>query len=166
MPDGSENIAVQPSPIHGLGGFARVDFSKGARVIEYVGERIDKRESARRCRVSNQCIFYLDDQFNLDGDVPWNLARFLNHSCAPNCEAELLEGRIWIIARRDITAGEEITFNYGYDPQDFEEHPCRCGAPGCVGYILAEEFWPMIGVPRSRIVVCSPAFRRPLRRSA
>ena len=65
----------------------------------------------------------------------------LNHSCAPNCEAELLDDRIWIIARRDIQPGEEITFNYGYDLENYRDYPCCCGSPHCVGYIVAEEFF-------------------------
>ena len=73
--------------------------------------------------------------------MPWNPARIINHSCAPNCEAELENERIWIVATRDIGAGEEITFNYGYDLEDYKEYVCRCGSPQCVGYIVAEEFF-------------------------
>ena len=90
----------------------------------------------------NWFIFGLDDEFDLDGHVEWNPARFLNHSCAPNCEAVCEEGRIWITALRDIRPGEEVTFNYGYDLEDFQEHPCHCGAPQCVHYIVAEELMP------------------------
>ena len=61
----------------------------------------------------------------------------LNHSCAPNADAELLDGRIWIVANQPIAAGAEITFDYGYDLADYREHPCRCGSPECAGYILA-----------------------------
>ena len=53
----------------------------------------------------------------------------------------MIDGRIWIVAGRDIRAGEEITFNYGYDIESYREHPCHCGAPQCVGYIVAEEFF-------------------------
>jgi SET domain-containing protein len=60
---------------------------------------------------------------------------------APNCEAEWEGGRIWITARRDIAAGEEITFNYGYTLDEYREHPCHCGAPECAGYIVAEEYF-------------------------
>lgn len=109
--------------------------------MEYIGERISKQESLRRCEVNNEYIFALDDRFDLDGDIPENPARYLNHSCAPNCDAELRQGRIWIVARRDVRAGEELTFNYGFDLIDYREHPCRCGAPDCVGYIVAEEFF-------------------------
>ena len=132
-------ILVAPSPVHGTGVFARVALPGGTRVLEYVGEKIDKAESSRRCQSNNEYIFCLDEQFDLDGNVSWNPARFINHSCAPNCDAECLDGRIWIIARREIGAGEELTFNYGYDLQDYTEHPCRCGVPACVGFIVAEE---------------------------
>jgi len=80
----------------------------------------------------------------LDGNVEWNPARFLNHGCAPNSEAICEDGRVWIVALRDIRASEEITFNYGYDLDDYTEHPCRCGAPECVGYIVAEDFFAQV----------------------
>ena len=133
-------ITFGPSPIHGTGGFAAADIAAGTRVIRYVGERIDKRESLDRCQRNNECIFYLDAEHDLDGNVDWNPARFINHSCAPNCDAELLAHELWIVARRYIRCGEEITFNYGYDLDSFREHPCQCGSKECLGYILAEEF--------------------------
>ena len=135
-------LTFHDSPIHGRGGFAVENIPAGGRVIEYLGEKISKRESTGRCRRDNRCIFHLDEEWNLDGDVPWNPARWLNHSCAPNAEAELIGGRIWIVARREIPAGTEITFNYGYDLQDFEEHPCRCGATECVEFIVGEDYFP------------------------
>jgi hypothetical protein len=95
----------------------------------------------RRCEQNNAYIFTLNDKQDLDGNVPWNPARFINHSCAPNCEAEKDDDRIWVIATRDIRAGEEITFNYGYDLVDYKDSPCLCGAPNCVGYMVAEEFF-------------------------
>lgn len=142
-PDASETdlLEYKSSPIHGLGGFARKAIGKGTRVIEYVGERISKSESLRRCEGNNEFIFSLNDEQDLDGSVAWNPARLLNHSCAPNCEAELQADHIWIVAVREIPAGEEVTFNYGYDLVDYRDHPCRCGAPNCVGYMVAEEFF-------------------------
>ena len=110
-------------------------------LIEYVGERIDKAESARRCAEDNRYIFHLDDDFDLDGRVDWNPARWLNHSCAPNCEAQLIDGRIWIVALRAIEPGEELTFNYSYDLEEYRDHPCRCGTLDCIGFIVAEEFF-------------------------
>lgn len=135
------SVAFAPSCIHGTGGFATVNFIQGGKVIEYVGERIDKAESLNRCEAGNQCLFHLDEHGDLDGNVSWNPARFLNHSCSPNCDAELIEGRIWIVARRDIAAGEELTFNYSYDLTDFREHPCRCGSSACAGFIVAEDLF-------------------------
>jgi len=134
-----DSISIATSPIHGQGGFATRFVSKDARIIEYTGERISKVESLRRCQEENWFIFGLDEEFDLDGNVEWNPARFLNHSCAPNSEAVCEDGRVWIVALRDIRPGEEITFNYGYDLTDYQEHPCRCGAPDCAGYIVAEE---------------------------
>ncbi len=133
------HLIFKPSPIHGTGGFARSDLACGTRVIEYVGRRISKHESIERCRGGNEYVFSVDEETDLDGNVEWNPARFLNHSCAPNCEAELIDGKIWIVALRDIRAGEEVTFDYGYDLEDYRAHPCACGAPECVGYIVAGE---------------------------
>jgi len=135
----SDLVQFKPSTIHGMGAFAAAPIVKGTLVIEYTGERISKAESLRRCEAENWFIFALDDTHDLDGAVGWNPARFINHSCAPNCDAELMDGRIWIVARRDILPGEEITFNYGYDLESYREHPCACGARECVGFIVAEE---------------------------
>jgi SET domain-containing protein len=129
------------SGIHGTGSFATRDLTAGTLIIEYVGERVTRAESLRRCELNNPYIFRLDEGHDLDGDVECNPARFINHSCDPNCDAELIDGRIWIIARRAITAGEELTFNYGYDLQDYQDYPCACGASQCVGFIVAEEFF-------------------------
>ena len=80
-------IVFRSSPIHGKGGFAKQKIRQGSRVMEYVGERISKGESLRRCEQNNEFIFSLNESQDLDGNVPWNSARFINHSCAPNCEA-------------------------------------------------------------------------------
>lgn len=138
----NEWIEFRESGIHGQGGFARQAIPAGTRLIEYVGERISKAESLRRCQANNHFIFTLTDTEDLDGAVSWNPARLINHSCEPNCEAELDPGdqRIWIIAQRIILAGQEVTFNYSYDLEDYRSYPCRCGAETCVGYIVAEEF--------------------------
>src|SRR5688572_20672861 len=92
----TEWILICRSAIHGTGGYARRNISAGTRLIEYVGEKISKAESLRRCVAQNGCIFALTEELDLDGNVAWNPARFINHSCAPNCEAEQDEGRIWI----------------------------------------------------------------------
>jgi len=138
---GCEWIRVQASGIHGTGVFARQVIRRGARIVEYTGERITKAESLRRCQDDNPFIFTLDDEHDLDGNVETNPARFINHSCSPNCDAEIDGGRIWVVATRDISPDEEITFNYGYDLNDYREYPCRCGCPECVGYMVAAEFF-------------------------
>ena len=140
-----ETIEFRDSGIHGVGGFALCKIKKGAAIIEYLGEKITKSEAALRVAADNPFIFCLDDEFDVDGDVTWNPARFLNHSCEPNAEAEIFGDQIWIMALRDIRPGEEITFNYSYDLENYEEHPCRCGAAQCVGYMLAEEFFSKFG---------------------
>ncbi len=141
MVEQSEWVVFRESPIHGFGGFARCRVPKGVRVLEYLGEKIDKAESARRCEANNVYIFTLNDTHDLDGNFDWNPARLLNHSCSPNCEAEVYQERIWLVTLREIEPGEELTFNYGFDLVDYQEYPCRCGAANCVGFIVAEEFF-------------------------
>lgn len=142
VPLAMESLEIRDSAIQGRGVFARVPIAAGTCVSEYVGEKITKDESLKRCQAENQYIFQLDETFDLDGNVEWNPARYINHACDPNCEAQLDEGRIFVFARRNIAPGEELTFNYGYDLADYRDHPCRCGAAECVSYIVAEEFFP------------------------
>jgi SET domain-containing protein len=140
----ASDLELRVSGIEGRGLFARTQIHAGDQLVEYTGERISKEESLRRCMEGNNYIFSINDDFDLDGSVESNFARFINHSCAPNAEAQLENDRVWIIALRDISPGEEISFNYGYDLDDYREHPCRCGSANCVGYILAEEHWPVL----------------------
>jgi uncharacterized protein len=139
-----EWLEIRSSPIHGTGVFARSLIRSGMRVIEYVGERISKSESLRRCELGNPYIFSVSDDFDIDGEVEWNPARFINHSCSPNCEAQLIRNRIWVVTLEEIPAGGELTFNYGYDLEEYKDYPCRCGAPNCVGYIIAADLAPLI----------------------
>lgn len=137
------------SGLHGYGIFAREPIKGGARIIEYVGERItkpeaDRRDARRLARLAaggDGCVYIyeLNQRHDIDGRVPWNHARRINHACAPNCETKVIRGRIWIVALRDIPAGEELTYDYRFDFSEWREHPCRCGAPGCAGFIVAQE---------------------------
>src|SRR5438445_8538107 len=97
---------IGASSIHGLGLFAQRDISAGEIIFEYSGEKISKAESIERCSQGNPFIFCLDEQFDLDGNVESNAARFLNHSCSPDCAVESVEGRLLVIAQRAIAAGE------------------------------------------------------------
>ena len=150
----SDLCEVQGSRIHGRGVYATRDIAAGTKIIEYVGERIDKKESERRALAQHAkalkngdaavYIFTLTDKWDIDGDVPWNTARLINHSCDPNCEAWIDGTRIIINALRDIAAGEELTFDYAFDVECYEDHPCLCGRDGCVGYIVSREQWPQL----------------------
>ncbi len=143
---------VRSSSIHSRGVFAKRDIPKETEIIEYIGEKISKTESERRAQarlarakktgVAAVYIFNLNRKQDLDGSSPKNTARLLNHSCDPNCEAVQHRGRIWISAKRDIKEGDELTFNYGFDLENWEEHECRCGSKNCIGFILGEEYWP------------------------
>jgi hypothetical protein len=143
---------VRNSGIHGSGVYATMDVSKGTQLIEYVGEKIDKEESERRAwaQVAHAeatgdaavYIFTLSKKWDIDGNVPWNTARLLNHSCDPNCETWVEGKQIFIYAKRDLAKGEELTFDYGFDLDSYEDHPCLCGASNCIGYIVIQESWP------------------------
>ena len=132
------------SAIHGRGAFAVQDLPPGIRLAEYGGERITKAESLRRCQAGNHFIFTLDAEWDLDGSGPDNDARLFNHCCDPNCEAVVDNGRIWLQSTRAVRAGQELTFNYGYDLTDYRDYPCRCGAPNCIGYMVAAEFFEQV----------------------
>jgi SET domain-containing protein len=147
-------ILKKKSSVHGYGIFAKKLIPKGTRVIEYIGEKITKAEANRRgpklinyAKTHHELgavyLFELNKRYDLDGHVSYNTAKYINHSCIPNCEVDIIRGHIWIIALREIQKGEELFYNYGYDDlEEFDEHPCYCGADKCVGYIIAEEHWP------------------------
>ena len=148
----SPYIVVKVSKIHNKGVYAKKFIPAGTRVIEYVGEKLSKAESQRRADIPLErhkknkrngavYIFELNKKQDIDGDVPHNTARFINHSCDPNCETEIIRGHIWITSFKDIQPGEEILYNYGYDFEEYEEHRCNCGSSRCVGYILDEKYW-------------------------
>ena len=134
------------SVIHGSGLYAQRGIPAGTEIIEYVGDRITKTEANRRDAARRErreaggdgCVylFELNKRYDIDGDVRWNTARLINHSCEPNCQPQNKRGHIWIVALRDIPAGAELSYDYGFDFEGWREHPCRCGTPSCVGYIL------------------------------
>jgi SET domain-containing protein len=142
----SEWAKVRGSRIHGRGMFASKVIPKGTRIIEYTGERITKAEGWRRelarqeraKRGADGCIyiFELNTKTDIDGSVLWNTARYINHSCAPNCESQIVRGRVWVVSLREILPGQELTYDYYYDYDHYQDHPCRCGAQDCAGYIV------------------------------
>ena len=147
----SEYCEARSSEIHGTGVYAIKDIRVGKKIIEYLGERIDKEESERRANAQMEhaektgdaavYIFSLNKKWDIDGNTPWNTARLLNHSCDPNCEAWIEEKQIFLYSLRDIADGEELTFDYGFDIENYEDHPCLCGSDKCVGYIVGRDFW-------------------------
>lgn len=143
----NEWLELRRSPIHGLGGFARCDIPKGTRIIEYTGEKISNAEADRRyddetMKRHHTFLFVLNSRTCVDAAFEGNEARFLNHSCAPNCEAVIERGHIWIDALADIPAGSELLYDYQYedDPEytqdDLRFYACHCGAPNCRGTIV------------------------------
>lgn len=138
------NLEVRPSPSAGMGLFSTARMEAGQRIVEYLGEKITKAESAARRAAHNNYIFHLDYRHDIDGASLDNTARYINHSCDPNSMIELAEGRIFVVAARAIEAGEELTFDYGFDASEYERFPCNCGAYLCCGYILGREHWGLL----------------------
>ena len=81
----------------------------------------------------------LNSRYDMDGDVAWNTARLINHSCANNCEYEGKGLKLWVVSVKDIKKGEELTCDYGFGyDSDYKQFPCKCGSINCVGYIVRE----------------------------
>jgi SET domain-containing protein len=137
---------VRRSPIQGRGGFATRLIRAGARVAEYVGERISNEEGDRRYDDDNMkrhhtFLFVVNSKVLVDAAVGGNDSRFINHSCEPNCEVVIEDARIFIDATETIRPGDELFYDYSYDREDAEgdesRYPCECGAAKCRGTILA-----------------------------
>jgi SET domain-containing protein len=134
-------VRVGPSRIAGHGLFAAEDIPPGTRIIAYRGEKISGQERVRRLAAGNVYIFHLNYRYAIDGQALENTARYINHSCDPNCVVDKDNGTLWIVAIRDIAAGEELSYNYGYDLTHYQDNPCNCGATNCCGYILDRQYW-------------------------
>lgn len=141
-------IQVRRSGVHGKGVFALRRIPAGERVIEYTGELISWQEALRRhphdpADPNHTFFFHIDDQRVIDAKVGGNSARWINHACAPNCEADEVDGRVFIKALRDLEPGEELFYDYGliiderYTPALKKQFECRCGAPDCRRTMLA-----------------------------
>jgi SET domain-containing protein len=143
-------VRVAPSRIAGQGLFAEQEINPGIKIIRYIGQKITQAESDRRLAAGNVYIFGLDERYALDGNTPKNTARYINHSCEPNCHTEQFGDTIWIVAIKDIEAGEELTYNYGYEVNAEPPEPCHCGAQQCCGYILGPQYWHRITQPAPR----------------
>lgn len=142
--------AVKRSRIHGRGVFAVRAIATGSRILEYTGRRISyARATALYSAVPDApthiFLFELDEDTVIDARRGGNAARWINHSCEPNCEAVEEEGRIFIEAVREIRAGEELGYDYGirlderHTTGEKRRWPCCCGAAGCRGTLLAKK---------------------------
>jgi SET domain-containing protein len=141
---------IRPSPIQGLGAFATKHIPSGTRLIEYAGERLTPEQADARYPDGSDdrhhtFLFAIDDDFVVDAAVNGNEARFINHSCDPNCDAVVDDGRIWIETIRDVEPGEELAYDYAFvleerhTPAAKRRYPCNCGAPNCRGTLLAQK---------------------------
>ena len=140
-------IEVRPSGIHGKGVFAAASIAEGERIIEYTGPVITWKQAQRRHphdpdQPNHTFYFHIDDKRVIDG-MFGSPAKWINHACEPNCEADEDGGRIFIKALREIAPGEELNYNYGlvldgrHTAKVKKEYECRCGSPGCRGTMLA-----------------------------
>ena len=138
---------VRHSPIHGRGVFATRPIRKGTRVIEYRGQRTTwdvalERPASDPDNTQHTFFFETSDGTVIDANVRGNAARWINHSCDPNCETRQAGGRIVIRALRDIGAGEELTFDYRLVLEEDDEgdpdgtYACACGSARCRGTML------------------------------
>ena len=138
---------VRTSPIDGQGAFATQRIPAGTPVVEYTGElltegEVDARYANDSTPRGHTLLFQVSDGFYVDAALAGNEARFINHSCDPNCEVEIDGFRILIVACRDVEPGEELTYDYNleleedYLPSWRQVYECRCGAAGCRGTML------------------------------
>jgi uncharacterized protein len=134
--------------VHGRGVFALQPIARDERIIEYKGEVIGWPEALRRHPhdpndPNHTFYFHIDERNVIDAKVGGNDARWINHACEPNCEADEVDGRIFIKALRDIAPGEELFYDYGlviderYTPKLKKQFACSCGSPACRGTMLA-----------------------------
>ncbi len=149
-PTRGRRLQVRPSGVHGKGVFALRPLAKDSRVIEYTGEVITWKEALRRhphdpSDPDHTFYFHLDDRHVIDGKVSGNAAKWINHACDPNCEADEEDGRVFIRALRDIAPGEELNFDYAlmlegrHTAKVKKQYECRCGSPKCRGTMLARK---------------------------
>jgi SET domain-containing protein len=139
---------IRNSSIHGLGAFATRRIKKSTRVIEYLGERITHEEADRRYDdelgdYPHVLLFTVNKKIVIDAGVGGNEAKYINHSCEPNCEAVTESGRVFIVTLRTISTGEELTYDYRLerpedcDPEWEARYACQCGTRTCRGTMLA-----------------------------
>lgn len=144
----SRRIQVRQSGVHGKGVYAVAPIAADEVIIEYTGERITWDEAMDRhphdpAQPNHTFYFHVDEACVIDALHGGNSSRWINHACEPNCEADEMDGRIFIRALRDLAPGEELFYDYGlvieerYTPKLKKEFACHCGSPICRGTMLA-----------------------------
>jgi SET domain-containing protein len=142
----SAPIVTRRSKVQGRGVFATRDVAEGERIVEYTGARISSDQADAQfpddegVRRHHTFLFAVDDEVVIDGSIGGNDARFINHSCDPNCEVVISRGRVYIHALRDIREADELFYDYwyvtdeSYTLEDLRRiYPCRCGSAKCRG---------------------------------
>jgi len=109
----------------GLGLFAEEDIKKGSKIIEYTGKALSSKEADER---GGKYLFEVSSKKTIDGSGRENKARYINHSCRPNCEIEIEKGRVFIYSRKNIKKGEELSYDYGkeYFNEYIKLYGCKC----------------------------------------
>lgn len=149
-PPSAAPFEIRASPRHGAGAFAVRRIPSGTRLIEYAGARITPEQAHSRYpdvlgESHHTYLFAIDDDVVIDASVGGNEARFINHSCDPNCDAVIADGRIWIETIRDVAPGEELAYDYAFvlperhTPAAKRRYPCNCGSSNCRGTILTKK---------------------------
>jgi uncharacterized protein len=145
-----KRIQVRKSGVHGKGVFSAAKLKKGEVLIEYKGEVITWKEALRRHPhdpkdPDHTFYFHIDDKHVIDAKFGGNAARWINHACTPNCEADEIDGRIFIKALKKIEPDTELFYDYGliidepYTKKLKKQFECRCGAKKCRGTMLARK---------------------------
>jgi len=148
-------LILRQSRIHSHGCCTTRRIRKGTLIIEYVGEYLSYEQADDLYDdFENTYLFGLDGEKRIiDG---FGVAAFVNHSCEPNCETDQIGGKMWIIALRDIEAGEELTYDYNlFDGE--EDAPCLCGAPRCRGSLYSRSHLRKIAKKRAKAAAVASA---------
>ena len=148
-------LELRKAKVHGNGVFAKKNIKKNVKISQYIGEKITKKEGDKRSaerikkylnkkNVGSVYVFELNKKYDIDGSPKYNKARYINHSCDPNCEVEINKGKIWIKSIKKIKKNEELSYDSGYefDKDDYTDHICKCGSKRCIGYIISKDAWP------------------------
>jgi len=136
MDDALPKIYRKKSAIHRYGVYADETIRKGEAIVQYKGRKLTKAQSDKS---DSDYIFTLNKRYDVLGQ---NIARYINHSCDPNCEAVIVGNtEVWIEAICKIKSHEELTYNYGYVLDDEDPAVCNCKKRKCVGVMLDSEYW-------------------------